>query len=267
MSTDDSNAIRLGTLIEVKQPPDVVDQGLAEAVGPASEDTVGNLLAQAMPFLDDPILGAIVPWFCDKLGSDLSIKDYRRDLASFWLRMKAQGIDPLAVTGDHVRIYKKTLDTAGARSASISRYLSVIRGVYQQLAIHGQVRWDVAQDIQAIEGPVVQKNSTPALTSKQAQQLLDAIPTQTLKGKRDRALMWTYINTACRVSAIIRACVGDLNYDGVDYRLQVTEKRKNERNIILLEAAGAVLEYIEAAGVAEDFQGPLFRPAPSCRSR
>ena len=44
---------------------------------------------------------------------------------------------------------------------------------------------------------------------------------------------------------------GDLNYDGVEYRLQVTEKRKNERNIILLDAAGAVLEYIEAAGIAD----------------
>jgi len=174
--------------------------------------------------------------------------------------MKAQGVDPLSVTGDHVRIYKKTLDKAGARSASISRYLSVIRGVYQQLAIHGQVPWDVAQDIQAIEGPVVQKNSTPALTSKQAQQLLDAIPTETLKGKRDMAPMRTYIITACRVSAIIRTRVGDLNYDGVEYRLQVTEKRKNERNIILLDAAGAVLKYIEAAGIADDAQGPLFRP-------
>ena len=59
-----------------------------------------------MPFLDDPILGAIVPWFCDKLGSDLSVKDCRRDLSSFWLRMKDQGVDPLSVTGDHVRIYK-----------------------------------------------------------------------------------------------------------------------------------------------------------------
>jgi site-specific recombinase XerD len=202
MSTDDNKSRDLGKLIEVTQP---LGQSLAEAVGSPSEDTVGNLLSQAMPFLDDPILGAIVPWFCDKLGSDLSIKDYRRDLSSFRVRMKDQGVDPLSVTGNHVRIYKKTLDKAGARSASISRYLSVIRGVYRQLAIHGQVPWDVAQDIQAIEGPEVQKNSTPALTSKQAQQLLDAIPTQTLKGKRDMALMWTYIITACRVSAIIRA--------------------------------------------------------------
>ena len=106
----------------------------------------------------------------------------------------------------------------------------------------------------------MQKNSTPALTSKQGQEFLDAIPTETLKGKRDLALMWSYIITACRGSAIIQARVGDLNYDGVDYLLRVTEKRKNERNIILLDAAGAMLEYIEAPGIADDAQGPHFRP-------
>jgi len=58
----------------------VQNSDLAAVDGHADEDTVGNMLAQTMPFLDDPILGAIVPWFCDKLGSDLSIKDYRRAL-------------------------------------------------------------------------------------------------------------------------------------------------------------------------------------------
>ena len=43
-------------------------------------------------------------------------------------------------------------------------------------------------------------------------------------------------------------------------RFRLTEKRKNERNIILLDAAGAVLEYMEAAGITDDAQGPLFRP-------
>ena len=54
---------------------------------------------------------------------------------------------PLEVTGDHVRVYKRALREAGARSGSIARYLSVIRGVYRQLAIHGLVPWDVARDI------------------------------------------------------------------------------------------------------------------------
>ena len=66
------------------------------------------------------------------------------------------------------------------------------------------------------EGPVVQKNSTPALTSFQAQKLLDAIPRETLNGKRGLALLWTYLITACRGSAMIRTRVGDLNFYGVD---------------------------------------------------
>ena len=236
------------------------DKGLDTACSDDPKDGVAKSLSQVLPFLDDPILAAVVPWFCDKLGSELSIKDYRRDLANFWQRMREQSIEPLQVTGDHVRVYKRALQDAGARSASIARYLSVIRGVYHQFAIRGLVPWSVARDIQSIEGPTVKKNSTPALTSKQASEFLDAIPTETLKDKRDLALLWTYFVSACRVSGIIQARVGDLNNNGVDHFLQVTEKRRAERNIILLDAAGAVLDYIDAAGIADDIEGPLFRP-------
>lgn len=261
MSKDDTNAIRISTaLVEVKPvTPAKVFPPSAKQMA-AGGDEVAKSLAAVLPSLDDPILGAIVPWFCDKLRSKLSRNDYRRDLATFWLRMRAEGIDPLEVTGDHVRVYKGLLQDSDCRDASISRYLSVIRGVYRQLAIHGLVPWDVARDIQAIAGPSVAKNSTPALTSKQAQEFLDAIPTVTLKGKRDLALLWTYIVTACRVSAIIQTRVGDVNHNGVEYFLQVTEKRKTEGNKILLDAAGAVLEYIEAAEIGDDIEGPLYRP-------
>jgi integrase len=73
-------------------------------------------------------------------------------------------------------------------------------------------------------------------------------------------MMSVYFITGCRVSAVIGACVGHLEFDGVEHFLHVTEKRNKKRRKILLDAARPVLAYIERAGIKEDREGPLFRP-------
>ena len=62
---------------------------------------------------------------------------------------------------------------------------------------------------------------------------------------------------ACR--AVVAACVGHLETDGVEHYLNVTEKREKRRKI-LLDAARPVLAYVACAGIAGDVEGPLFRP-------
>ena len=108
----------------------------------------------------------------------------------------------------------------------------------------------------------MQKNATPSLTQRQAIALLEAIPTDTLQGIRDLALMSVFFLTGCRVSAVTGACVGHLETDGVDHYLHVTEKRNRKRRKILLDAARPVLAYVTQAGIKEDREGPLFRPMP-----
>ena len=107
----------------------------------------------------------------------------------------------------------------------------------------------------------MQKNSTPSLTQRQAIALLEAIPSDTLQGIRDLALMSVFFLTGCRVSAVTGACVGHLETDGVEHYLNVTEKRNKKRRKILLDAARPVLAYVAQAGIKDDREGPLFRPA------
>ena len=142
----------------------------------------------------------------------------------------------------------------------VARRLSVLRGTYKQLAAKGLISWETAQDIGAVKAPGVQKNSTPSLTKLQAIALLEAIPADTLQGIRDLALMSVFFLTGCRVSAVIGACVGHLESDGVEHYLHVTEKRNKQRRKILLDAARAVLTYVARAGIRDDAEGPLFRP-------
>jgi site-specific recombinase XerD len=204
--------------------------------------------------------GALVPWICDALLSNHSVKAYGRDLTDFLRHMQAQGVTPLEVTADHVKLYKRALLEAGMASATVARRLSVLRGAYKQLAAKGLVSWETAQDIAAVKAAGVQKNSTPSLTKLQAIALLEAIPADTLQGIRDLALMSVFFLTGCRVSAVTGACVGHLEHDGVEHHLHVTEKRGKKRRKILLDAARPVLAYVTRAGIGEDREGPLFRP-------
>ena len=192
--------------------------------------------------------------------SNHSVKAYGRDLVDFTRHMEAQGVDLLHVTADHVKLYKRALLEAGLKSATVARRLSVLRGTYRQLAAKGLVSWETAQDIAAIKAACVQKNSTPSLTQRQAIALLEAIPTGTLQGQRDLALMSVFFLTGCRVSAVTAACVGHLETDGVEHYLHVTEKRNRKRRKLLLDAARPLLAYVAQAGIGGDKEGPLFRP-------
>lgn len=245
-----------------RRPPLVPERSdFLDGDAPAA-DKVEAFLSQALEASGSAAgaAGALVPWMCDALLSNHSVKAYGRDLTDFVRRMEAQGVGPLAVTADQVKLYKRALHAAGMSSATIARRLSVLRGAYRQLAAKGLVSWETAQDIAAVKAPGVQKNATPSLTQRQAVALLEAIPADTVQGMRDLAMLSVFFLTGCRVSAVVGACVGHLETDGVEHYLHVTEKRGKKRRKILLDAARPVLAYVAAAGIKHDREGPLFRP-------
>lgn len=232
------------------------------------DDTSGNLdkvsafLRRVMPGASTDLGGpiqALVPWVCDVLQSKKSLEVYGQDIRDFIVHMDRFGIGLLQVTADHVKLYKAGLREAGLASATVARKMSVLRGVYRELAAKKLVSWETAQDIAAVQSPKVQKNTTPALTELQAVRLLHAPDATTLLGLRDRALLHTFFITACRVSALTRACVGHLEFDGTEWFLNVTEKRGKKQRKILLEAARSIVAYMDAAGIGDDREGPLFR--------
>ncbi len=115
-------------------PPSVPERVLVLEHGDATEEKVAEFLSRVIPATIAPKnhpARALVPWVCDVLLSEHSLKAYGRDLAHFVRHMKQLGVEPLDATADHVKIYKAALIKAGIRPATIARRLSVIRGSYQ----------------------------------------------------------------------------------------------------------------------------------------
>jgi site-specific recombinase XerD len=98
------------------------------------------LISRALQAVDndaDRTAATLIPWICDALLSNHSVKAYGRELMHFLWQMQTQGLSPLQMTADHVKLYKRGLLEAGMTTATVTRRLSVLRGTYKQLAAKG----------------------------------------------------------------------------------------------------------------------------------
>jgi site-specific recombinase XerD len=233
-----------------------------------TDEKVAAFLSRLLPVTHDGKSGAVaalLPWVCDRLPSPHSRRAYASDLTSFVDHMRKRGVDPLAVTGDDLRVYKAALLGAGHTTATVARVLSVLRGTYQQFGKRGLITWEHVRDIQSVESPRVEKNTTPCLSQQEAVKILHAPDLRSVTGLRDHALLFVYFKTAARCSAVRNARVGDLERTDFEWYLVVREKGGKTQRKALLEAAPAVLAYLDAAGIGDDLAGPLFRPVAKDR--
>ena len=141
------------------------------------------------------------------------------------------------------------------------QHLAAVKMLFDWL-VTGQV---VAHNPAAsVRGPkhVVRKGKTPVLTAEEARQLLDSIDTSHVVGLRDRALIAVMVYSFARVSAVVGMKVEDYYGNGKRWWLRLHEKGGKFHEVPAHHNAEAYLDaYIEAAGIAEDGKGPLFRSA------
>src|SRR5438132_174009 len=213
------------------------DRALASAADLTTDEKVAAFLSRLLTVTKDGKHGpvaALVPWVCDRLPSPHSRRAYASDLATFVAHMRERGLDPLQVTGDDLRLYKAALLAAGQTTATVARTLSVLRGTYQQFGKRGLIPWERVRDIQSVESPWVEKNTTPCLSQQEATKLLHAPDTSTLIGLRDHALLFVYFKTAARCSAVRNDRIGDIERTDFDWYLVVREKGgKTQRKALL----------------------------------
>jgi integrase/recombinase XerD len=141
------------------------------------------------------------------------------------------------------------------------QHLAAIKMLFDWL-VTGQVI--PANPASSVRGPkhVVRKGKTPVLTNQEARQLLDSIDVSHVVGLRDRALIAVMVYSFARVSAVVGMKVDDYYRNGKRWWLRLHEKGGKFHEVPAHHNAEAYLDaYIEAAGIAENGKGPLFRSA------
>ena len=132
----------------------------------------------------------------------------------------------------------------------------------------------------AVRGPkyVVRKGKTSVLTAEEARELFDSIPVMrntggrrkgeaqspksSLVGLRDRALIAMMVYSFARINVVLEMQVRDYFVQGRRGWVRLHEKGGKEHEVPCHHNLEKYLdEYIAAAGIAGDPDGPLFRTA------
>jgi site-specific recombinase XerD len=141
----------------------------------------------------------------------------------------------------------------------VKQQLAAVRMLFDWL-ITGQVA--PSNPASAVRGPkhVVKTGKTPVLEGGEWRKLLESIPTDTVRGLRDRALIATLTYSFARIGAALKMKVEDLRPRGSAWTIRLHEKGGKEHAMPCHHSlAEALHAYIAAAGIAEDRKGYLFR--------
>ncbi len=179
-----------------------------------------------------------------------------------WTERHGWGLEQLEPM--HVAAYVELLARELA-APSVKQHLAAIRMLFDWLVVGHVVRFNPAA---AVRGPkyVTHRGKTPVLSTEEARKLLESVPTDTIVGLRDRALIATMVYSFARVSTVIGMTVGDYYQQGRHAWFRLHEKGGKLHAVPAHHKAEQYVdEYLTAAGVdveKRDFASlPLFRAA------
>ncbi len=148
-----------------------------------------------------------------------------------------------------------------AAAPSVKQELAAIRMLFDWLVV---VQVFPMNPAAAVRGPthVVKTGKTPVLDGSEWRRLLDAIPTDSVRDRRDRALIATLTYSFARISAVLKMRVEDIRARGAGWELRLREKGGKQHVIPCHhELAEELHAYIKQAGIGEERKGWLFRTA------
>ncbi len=199
-------------------------------------------------------------WFAN-LRNPNTRKAYESDLGEFRRFVGIKHPEEFrTVTRAHVIAWRKDLERKACAPATIQRKLATLSSLFASLAEHNAV---LHNPVDGVKRPKShrQEGTTPALSDEQARALLNAPQGDSLKAKRDRAILATLAYHGMRREELCKLKVRDLQRrDGV-LQFRVEGKGEKVRYVpVGMKALRLITEYLEAAGHKEELDGPLFRP-------
>lgn len=208
-------------------------------------------------------LAAIPPeieWYAN-ITNPRTRRAYRIDLDDFMAFVGiARPEEFRIVTRSHIIAWRDSLSQRGCSPTTIRRKLSALSSLFNALCDRNAVTHN---PVRGVKRPAANSNEglTPALGNAQARDLLEAPPEDTLKGKRDRAILATLLYHGLRREELCKLRVRDIQHREDVAHFRIEGKGGKIRFIpVKLKARRLIREYLEMAGHTDDLNGPLFRP-------
>jgi site-specific recombinase XerD len=171
------------------------------------------------------------------------------------------------VTRAHIIAWRDLLTARGLDGSTVRHRLAALASLFEYLCEKNAVTHN---PVKGVERPKAEsgEGKTPAIGDHQARELLTAPATDTIKSKRDRAILSTLLFHALRREELCKLTVRDFRHarKGVPH-LKVSGKGGKTRYLPLHPATHALIhDYLAAAGHGEDESGALFRPVRNNRT-
>lgn len=171
------------------------------------------------------------------------------------------------VTRAHVIAWRDQLARRGLGGSTIRHRLASLASLFQYLCARNAITHN---PVKGVERPRAEtgEGKTPALGDHQARQLLDAPQHDSMRGRRDRAILSTLLFHALRRGELCKLTVKDFRHarQGVPH-LKVSGKGGKTRYLPLHPGTQSLVHgYLEAAGHGADDNGALFRPLHNPRT-
>ncbi len=164
------------------------------------------------------------------------------------------------VMRSHILAWRKDLENRGLAGSTIRRKLSALSSLFDYLCEKNALTHN---PVDGVKRPKANNNEglTPALSDNQAKELMQAPPVDTLKGKRDRAILATLLYHGIRREELCRLRVKDIQQrDGITHFCIHGKGDKLRFIPVGMKALRLIREYLNAVGHGEDLNGALFRP-------
>lgn len=144
----------------------------------------------------------------DRKKSQNTVEAYRRDILAFQEFLKIRGIDSFEeVDKSQVAAYLMDMKSMNKSSATVNRRLASIRGFYKYFISNEILYLNPAEDVKA---PKIQRRELEYLTIEEVDNLL-SMPDDSIKGKRDKAILEVMYATGIRAMEIIKIKLKDVN--------------------------------------------------------
>lgn len=205
-----------------------------------------------------------IEWFAN-ITNERTRRAYQNDLQDFMQFVGIQRPEEFRmVTRAHIIAWRGSFKDRELAAATVRRKLSAISSLFDALCDANAISHNPVRGVRRPkEG--ANEGKTPAIGDGQARALLSAPDPETLKGKRDRAILSTFLFHGLRCAELAALGTRDLQDRRGVKHFKVFGKGERVRYVPAHPAAlQCITDYLESAGHGHE-AGPLFRPVKNPR--